>query len=99
VTRFRLSQLAERDLEEIADYITEQSGSERAESVLVDILAAADQLAEMPGMGHTRTELTDEDVLFWSVHSFLIVYRRATSPLEVVRVVSGWRDVATALRR
>jgi len=99
VTQFRLTPRAERDLEEIMDYISEQSSPERAGAVLRDILEAASRLAETPGMGHTREDLTDEDVRFWTVHSYFIVYHPETRPLEIVRVVSGWRDVAAALGR
>jgi hypothetical protein len=31
------------------------------------------------------------------VHSFLIVYRPETKPLEILRVVRGWRDVVEVL--
>lgn len=48
-------------------------------------------------MGHRREDLTLRAVLFWPVHSFLIVYRPDTRPLEIVRVVSGWRDVSRLL--
>jgi len=50
---------AERDLEEIVDYLGTESGPARAESVLIDILDAARRLAWMPGMGHRREDLTD----------------------------------------
>jgi len=48
-------------------------------------------------MGHAREDLTPRPVLFWAVHSFLIVYRPETEPLEILRVVSGWRDVSEVL--
>lgn len=97
MTRYRLTPLAERDLEEIVDYISEESGRDRAHAVLREILAAAERLAGMPGMGHGRADLTGEPVRFWSVYSYLIVYRPEVRPLEVVRVVSGRRDVKAAL--
>jgi len=51
----------------------------------------------MPGMGHSREDLTARAVRFWAVHSFLIVYRPDTEPLQILRVVSGWRDVREVL--
>jgi hypothetical protein len=30
----------------------------------------------------------------WTVHSFLVVYRPDAQPLQVVRVLSGYRDIA-----
>jgi hypothetical protein len=48
-------------------------------------------------MGHYREDLTHRPVLFWTVHNFLIVYRPETRPLEIIRILSGWRDVAALL--
>jgi plasmid stabilization system protein ParE len=98
VTAFRLTALAEADLAEILDYVTQTSSEARAESVLLDLLHAARLLAEQPRMGHLRGDLTPRAVLFWPVHTFLLVYRPDTRPLEIVRVVSGWRDVPRLLR-
>ncbi len=50
----------------------------------------------MPGMGHKRRDLTNRDVLFWPVHSYLITYQ-PSSPLRIVRVVHGRRDVKKLL--
>ena len=50
-------------------------------------------LADMPGMGHSRDDLADETLRAWPVHSYLIVYRPAQRPIEIVRVVSGFRDL------
>ena len=57
-----------------------------------DIFAAAERIAEQPGIGHTRDDLTDESVLFWSVYRYLVVYRPTTRPLEVVRIIHGSRN-------
>lgn len=98
MTRFRLTPLAERDLEEIVDTISERSSPDRAHAVLREILAAAERLAGMPGMGHARADLTDEPVLFWSLYRYLIVYRPETRPLELLRVLHGRQDVEAKLR-
>ncbi len=41
-------------------------------------------LREPPGGGHWRKDLTDEQVKFFPIYSYLIVYRPETSPLQVV---------------
>jgi len=97
VSRYVFTRLAETDLEELVDYIFDHSGPERARSVLDDLMRAVDLLANMPGMGHKREDLTGEVVLFWPVHGYLIVYRPDAIPLEIVRVVSGRRDVEALL--
>ncbi len=56
-----------------------------------------ERLAEMPGKGHLREDLGDEAIRVWVVYSYLIIYRPEPKPLQVVRVVSGYRDVPKLL--
>jgi plasmid stabilization system protein ParE len=97
VKSYRFTPLAEADLVEIVDFIVEHGGADRADHVLSDILQAVERLATKPGIGHARPDLTDEPVQFWSVRGFLIIYRRRSKPLEIVRVLSGWRDISALL--
>lgn len=94
---FRLTSAAEADLAEIVDYIATEASPDRADAVLIEIMRAVERVAEMPRLGHTRRDVTDEDVLFWSVYSYLLVYRPNESPLQVVRVVHGSRDPTVIL--
>ena len=55
------------------------------------------QLARVPGMGPRRLDLSEEPLRFWSVYSYLIIYREGTESLEIVRVLHGARDVRTIL--
>jgi len=55
-------------------------------------------LAGNSGAGHWRKNLTDEAVKFFSVYSYLIVYKPDTKPLEVVSILHGRRDVEQILR-
>ena len=55
-------------------------------------------LARNPKLGHLRGDLTSTPVRFWPVYSYLIIYDPATRPLEVVRILSGYRDVAALLK-
>jgi plasmid stabilization system protein ParE len=54
-------------------------------------------LADRPGIGHARSDLTDAAVKFWSVYSYLVVYDPAAQPIEIVRVVHARRDVRKLL--
>jgi len=94
---FRLSQEASQDLIEIFEYIAQDS-FEAAEHVRLEILEALRGLAGMPGKGHRREDLTKRPVLFWPVRSYLIIYRPATQPLEVVAVLHGKRNIRRILR-
>ena len=52
----------------------------------------------MPAMGHTREDLTQQPVKFWSVYSYLVVYDPASSPLTVIAVLHGARDIENLLK-
>jgi toxin ParE1/3/4 len=81
---------------EIVDHVARDS-EERALAVLGRLHAAARKLADMPGLGHRRADVTDKSALFWSVHSWLIVYRADRKPLEILRVIHGSRDLVRIL--
>jgi plasmid stabilization system protein ParE len=55
-------------------------------------------LAQNPGFGHTRDDLTDQSLLFWSVKSYLIIYRNQ-NPIEIIAVTHGARDIPTFLEK
>jgi plasmid stabilization system protein ParE len=93
VARFVLSVPARSDLREIHDYIATDDPT-AARRVLVDLRDAMHRLVELPGLGHTRDDLADETLRVWTVHSYLVIYRPETRPLQVVRVLSGYRDIA-----
>ena len=89
---------AARDIERIADHISKDSPS-AADRLLADIDRAIGFLAETPGAGHVRLDLTSRSVRFWQVRrTYLIVYRELPEAIEIVRVLHGNRDVATLLR-
>ena len=95
--RFVLSALAAQDLDEILTYVLEQSGHQRAQHVAEGLRKSLHKLAESPGLGHKREDLTSSHVLFYMVWSYLVIYRPNTNPLEIVRVLHGARDVYVIL--
>jgi plasmid stabilization system protein ParE len=58
---------------------------------------AFEGLADGPGKGHKRPDLTSRDVLFFSVYQYMIVYRRAAM-VEIIAVPHGKRNVKRLLR-
>ena len=86
---------ARQDIFEIWDFIAEDN-VDAADRMVGRIEDACQRLAAMPGMGHERSDITDRPVLFWSVKSYLVIYRSG-SPVEIVRVLSGYRDIAAIL--
>ena len=95
--RFVLSRRALKDLELISQYISNDS-IDAAAAVLDDLEQAFRQFAEFPRMGHSRTDLTNRNVRFWPVHSYLVIYQPA-NPLRIVRVLHGKRDVRKILKK
>jgi plasmid stabilization system protein ParE len=96
VRRFVLSSAARTDLLQIQDYIA-QDNVAAAATVIDAIFAAFDTISDHPLMGHRREDLTNRDVRFWAVFSYLIIYDANTKPLSVVRVLSGYRDIISLL--
>jgi plasmid stabilization system protein ParE len=94
--RFILTSRARQDVNEIWDYIANEN-IEAADRVLEALHNAMTKLATNPGIGHWREELTDKRHRFFLVYSYLIVYRNATKPLQVIRVLHAARDVQSLL--
>ena len=91
--RYVLAAQARQDLAEIAGHIAENSGLAPAEQVVRELQASFRFLAEQPGAGHTRADLTDDPtVRFWRVYSYLVVFVSTARPIAVVSILHGARD-------
>jgi len=93
MNQYRLTDLAKVDLADIWFHIAEDN-VQAADRLNDTLYAAFVKLARMPGMGRLRDELAAEALRVWPVGQYLIIYRPETKPLEIVRVVSGYRDLA-----
>jgi len=93
-----LAPQAAQDLVEIWRFIKQQSSEATADRVESAIRERIAFLATSPGAGHWRRDLTDEQVRFFSVYSYLIAYRPKTKPLQIVSILHGRRDIETILR-
>ena len=49
-------------------------------------------------MGRARPDLIDLPVRFWTLGNYLIIYRAERSPIEIVRVLSTYRNVGAVLK-
>jgi toxin ParE1/3/4 len=96
MARYVLSREALDDLQDIRGYIAKDDPA-AARRVLTQMRSAMQRLAQMPGIGHVREDLADETLRFLPVRSYLIIYRPDTRPIQIVRVVSGYRDIAELL--
>ena len=93
--RFKLSPEAAREIREIWAYIAADS-IKAARRLRLQIFEACQRIAENPGIGHGREDITEKPVLFWPTGSYLIVYA-ARKPVEIVRVLHSARDVLSLL--
>jgi toxin ParE1/3/4 len=96
--RYLLAPQAALDLVEIWRYIKELTSVAVADRIESAIRERICFLAETPGAGHSRKDLTDDQVKFFPVYSYLIVYRPETKPLQVASIVHGRRDVERILK-
>ncbi len=97
-SRYLLAPQAAADLVEIWHYVKEQASSNMADRVELVIRERIAFLARTPEAGHRRKDLTAEDVKFFPVYSYLIVYRADTEPLQIVSILHGRRDLPQILK-
>ena len=98
MTSYILAPEALQDLQELWDYIATEN-LDAADRVIDTLFAAFDRLAAMPGLGHKREDLTDRPLRFWAVDAYLVIYRAERTPIEIVAVTRGGRDIPQLLRR
>ncbi len=97
VKPYILAPNAENDLKQIWRYLLGEAGLAVADRIQGELVDAFESLADFPGKGHRRADLTSQDVLFFSVYQYMIVYRRAAT-VEIVAVLHGKRDVRRQLK-
>jgi toxin ParE1/3/4 len=86
-----LSPQATQDLQEINDYLFAEN-PDSADRLLTLINQKLDTLAQFPSMGRRRDELLTA-LRSFPVEDYLIFYRPIAEGIEVVRIVSGYRDL------
>jgi plasmid stabilization system protein ParE len=91
-SRCVLSVVAEQDIDEIITYLAQENPAV-AQTFLDALFDAMNNLAEYPELGHLREDLTDRPVKFWPFKWHYLIIYKPTSPLEIVRVLSGFRDI------
>jgi plasmid stabilization system protein ParE len=91
-SQYYLSLTAEKDIEEIIAYIAKENIN-AAHAFLDAAYETMESLSINPHLGHLREDLTNKPVKFLSFKwHYLIVYK-PIKPLEIVRVLSGYRNL------
>ena len=91
--KFRLTQPAIQDIEQIADYIANRSGLDRADRFLSNLDAKFAKIAQFPNIGRQRDEILPL-LRSLSIDNYLILYIPIGQDVEIFRVVSGYRDLS-----
>jgi plasmid stabilization system protein ParE len=98
---YALTPLAKADVFDIWSYIADDS-EETANRVEQAIYDACAFVAEAPTRGHSRSDLTSRSLRFWTLTrypNYTVVYRPETSPLQVVAVLHGKRNIRRILKQ
>ena len=90
---YKIAPKVASDLADIWQHIAEDD-PDAADRVLDTINEAFVKLSELPGMEYRRADLNNDALRVWPVFSYLIICRFKAEPLEIVRVMSGYRDIA-----
>jgi len=91
--KFRLTQPAIQDIEQIADYIASRSGLDRAARFLSNLDAKFAKIAQFPNIGRQRDEILPL-LPTLSIDNYLTLYMPIGQNVEIFRVVSGYRDLS-----
>ncbi|MEM8640216.1 MAG: type II toxin-antitoxin system RelE/ParE family toxin [Cyanobacteria bacterium P01_G01_bin.54] len=83
---------ASQDVEAMLDRLADLSTVDRSEVFLQKLNQVCAKLLMFPGMGRKRYELLP-DLRSFPVEDYLIFYRSLVEGIEIVREVSGYRDL------
>lgn len=96
MSSFFLSEIAEQDIDDIVSYIAQDS-SKAAMKLLDSLYNTMDNLVTNPMLGHNREDLTDKPVRFLTFKWHYLIIYKSSNPIEIVRVLSGYRDISSIL--
>lgn len=87
-----LSEIADKDLEDIFDYTFDEFGFEQAEKYLLEIEEIFQNLIANPQIGKKRDEIK-QDLYSFPKDNHIIFYRILDNHIRIVRVLHGSRDI------
>ena len=87
-----LSEIADKDLEDIFDYTFDEFGFDQAEKYLLEIEEIFQNLIINPQIGKKRDEIK-QGLYSFPKDNHIIFYRILDNHIRIVRVLHGRRDV------
>lgn len=91
MTGYRLSPLAQADLDQIWEHIARDNPA-AARAMIARIIAAMENLVQFPGMGPERADLAP-GLRSFPVRPYLILYRPRGGAVQINRVAHGGRNL------
>lgn len=91
--QFRLTEPAIRDIEQIADYIARESGFDQADRFLTRLDTKFSKIAQFPNLGRQRNEILP-GLRSFPMDQYLILYIPVNQDVDILRVVSGYRNLS-----
>jgi toxin ParE1/3/4 len=90
---FRLTAPAIADMKEIADYLATQASFNQADQFLRKADQKFSKIAQFPNLGKVRPEILT-GLRSIPLDNYLILYTVSDDSVEILRVVSGYRNLA-----
>ncbi len=87
-----LSEIADKDLEDIFDYTFDEFGFDQAEKYLLEIEEVFQNLIINPQIGKKRDEIK-QGLYSFPKDNHIIFYRILDNHIRIVRVLHGSRDI------
>jgi plasmid stabilization system protein ParE len=94
---YLLGGAVEADLNSIWDYIAKDD-VEAADRWVTKLFNGFQAIADNPGIGHTRKDMTILPIRFWPIGAYLILYRVQNRQVEIIAVTQGARDIPLFLK-
>lgn len=91
-----ISRIAEQDIDDVITYLAKEN-TNAAYDFIDALYTAFDKIADNPYIGHLREDLTNHPIRFWTFKWHYLIIYKPTNPLEIVRVLSGFRDILNLL--
>ncbi|MDF5713115.1 MAG: type II toxin-antitoxin system RelE/ParE family toxin [Rhizonema sp. NSF051] len=91
MNRYKISQLAEQDLEDIWVYLA-QNNQIAADLQIAKILNRLPIIAQFPDIGKMREDLRDQ-LRSFPVKPYIVFYIKLDDGIEVVRILHHSRDI------
>jgi plasmid stabilization system protein ParE len=97
--KFRLTDDAVLDVDEIWLYLLWNENLETADRIVTDLFKGFCKLGDNPRLGHGRADLTRMRLLFYKVFSYLIICDPEGRPLPILAVLHGKRNISRILKQ